>query len=108
DHLLVQLTDAAAAVDQMHAEEPAIRNRPRVRDCESAHPAAPADDTGGAIPDDARPQLGELIGRVTAGEHVQHVLELRAREIGEGIRATYELVQLVHGDLLLGGDRDDL
>ena len=66
------------------------------------------DDARRAIPGDARPQLGELVGRVTPGEHVEHVLELRAGEAGEGVRAPYELVQVVDGDLVIGADRDDL
>ena len=33
---------------------------------------------------------------------------MRARELGERIRAPHELVQVVDGDLLVGGDRDDL
>ena len=48
----------------------------------------------GAVPDDPRPQLGELVRRVAAGEHVEHVLELLAREVGERIRAADEPVQL--------------
>ena len=92
----------------MHTEEAAVRDRPGVCDRETAHAAPPANHAGGAIPDDARPQLGELVGRIPAGEHVEHVLELRARELGERIRAPHELVQVVDGDLLVGGDRDDL
>ena len=108
DHLLVELADAPAAVDEEDAEETAVGNRPRVRDREAPRAGAPADDAGGAIPDDARPKLRELVGRVAAGEHVEHVLELRARELGERVRASHELVQLVDRDLLVGADGDDL
>ena len=92
----------------MHAEEAAVGNRARVRDREPSRALPAADHSGGAIPDDARPQLGELVGRVAAGEHVEHVLELRARDVGEGIGAADELVQVVDADLLVGGDGDDL
>ncbi len=108
DHLLVELADAAPAVDEMHAEEPAVRDRSRIRDGEPPHAATAADDTRRAVPDDARPQLGELIGRITPGEHVEDVLELRTRQVGKRIGVTRERVQLVHGDLLVGCDRDDL
>ena len=108
DHLLVELADTAAAVDEIHAEETAIRNRAGVRHREPPGAGATADDAGGAIPDDARPELGELVGRVTAGKHVEHVLELCPREVGEWVRAAHELVQVVDGDLLVRRDRDDL
>src|SRR5439155_21092357 len=107
-HLLVQLADTAAAVDQVDAEKPAIRNRPGVRHGEPAHAAPAADDTGSAIPDDARPQLRELVARVPPGGHVQHVFGLRAREVREGIRSANELVQVVDGDFLFGSNRNDL
>ena len=108
DHLLVELADAAAAVDEVDAEEAAVGDRARVRDREPPRARAPADDAGGAIPDDPRPQLGELVRRVAAGEHVEHVLELLQREVGERIGAADERVQRRDLDLLLGHDRDDL
>ena len=108
DHLLVELADTAAAVDEIHAEKTAIRNRPRIGHRQPAGTAAASDDAGGAIPDDARSELGELVGRIAAREHVEHVLELRPREIREWVRATHELVQVVDRDLLVCCDRDDL
>ena len=56
----------------------------------------------------ARLELRELVGRVAAREHVEHVLELCAREVGERIGAADEVVQLADLDLLLRGDGDDL
>ena len=108
DHLLVELADAAAAVDEEDAEQAAVGDRAGVRDREPARAVAGADRAAGAVPDDARAQLGELVGRVAAGEHVEHVLELRAREVAERIRARDERVQVVDADLLVGRDRDDL
>ena len=107
-HLLVELADAAAAVDDEDAEETAVRDRAGVGDGEAARALPPAHDSAGAVPDDARPQLCELVGRIPAGEHVEHVLELRAREVGERIRAAHELVQRVDLDLRVGADADDL
>ncbi len=78
DHLLVELADPAAAVDELDAVEAAVRDRARVRDREPARAGAAADDAARPVPDDARPQLGELVGRIAAGEHVEHVLELDA------------------------------
>jgi hypothetical protein len=92
DHLLVELADAAAAVDDEDAEEAAVGNRPRVRDRKPARALPPAHDAGRPVPDDARPELGELVRRVAAGEHVEHVLELCARQVCEWIRAAHERV----------------
>src|SRR5439155_27283364 len=86
DHLLVELADPAAPVDEVHAEEAAVRDRARVRDGEPARPLAAPDHPGGAVPDDARPQLRELVGRIAPRQHVEHVLELAALERGERIR----------------------
>ena len=92
----------------MDAEQAAVGNRARVRDRELPRAAPAADDAGGAVPDDPGPQLGELVRRVAAGEHVEDVLELDAREVGEVVGAADELVELVDRDLLVGADRDDL
>jgi len=87
DHLLVELADAPAAVDQVDAEEPAVGDRARVGDGEPPRALPAPHDTAGAVPDDPRPQLGELVRGVAAVEHVKHVLELDARELGERIGA---------------------
>ncbi len=92
----------------MDAEEPAVGDRPGIRNSEAGGPATPPDDTGRPVPDDPRPQLGELVGGVPAREHVEHVLELDAGKVGKRVGAVHELQQLVHLDLLLRRDRDDL
>jgi hypothetical protein len=107
-HLFVELTDPAAAVDQIDAEEAAIRNRAGIRHRQPSHAAATANDACRAIPDDARPELGELVGGIPPGEHVEHVLELSPREVGERVGAAHELVQVVDRDLFISRDRDDL
>ncbi len=78
DHLLVQLTDAPAVAGQVHGVEAAIRDGARVRHGQALGPGAPAQLSRNAIPDDARPELDELVRRVTATEHVEHRFE-RAR-----------------------------
>ena len=108
DHLLVELADAAAAVDEVDAEEASVRDRAGVRDRKPAGALAPANHARSPIPDDARSQLGELVRGVAAGEHVEHVLELLARERRERVGAADEPVQRRDLDLLVGHDRDDL
>src|SRR5581483_8237733 len=81
-HLLVELADAPAAVDQVDAEETAVGDRAGVRDREPARALTPAHDPGAPVPDDARPQLRELVRGVAPGEHVEDVLELDAGEVG--------------------------
>src|SRR3954453_18487984 len=80
---------------------------PGVGDSEAARARAPTQQTRRAVPDDARPELRELVGRVAAREHVEDVLELRARKVGEGVGAADELVQLGDLNLLVRADRDD-
>ena len=62
----------------MDAVEPAVRDRARVRDSEALCAGAAANHTRRAVPDDARSQLRELVGRIATGQHVEHVLELRS------------------------------
>src|SRR5205814_499770 len=82
DHLLVELADTAA-LELEHPVQAAVRNGARVRDRKAAGPRSGAQRAAGAVPDDPWPQLGELVGRIPAGEHVEHVLELHARKLSE-------------------------
>ncbi len=75
DHLLVELADAPAVRQRDHVEA-AVGDRAGVGDRELAGASARPHDAGDAVPDDPRPQLGELARRVAAVEHVEHVLEL--------------------------------
>ena len=111
DHLLVELADAPA-VGQRHRVQAAVGDRPGVRHRELAGARAGLDRPRDPVPDDPRSQLGELGRRVAAVEHVEHVLELLAAELGVAVRAGDERVEVVDGDRLIlgcrGGDRDDL
>ena len=95
DHLLVQLADAPA-VGQVHAVQAAVGDRAGVGDRQLERALARPDRVLHAVPDDARPQLGELLGRVAAVEHVEHVVEQLARELGERVGAPHQLVQRRH------------
>ena len=97
DHLLVELPHAAP-VGERDREQAAVGNRPGVGHRELARPPPRPDRSGHAIPDDARAQLAELLRRVAPVEHVEHVLEQLARELGVGVGARDERVQLIHRD----------
>ncbi len=60
DHLLVELADPAA-VGEVDAEEPAVRDRAGVGDGQRARALAGAQRPGHAVPHDPRPQLAELL-----------------------------------------------
>ncbi len=106
DHLLVELADPAP-VGQVHREQPAVGDRARVGHGQRAGAAAGADRALEPVPHDPRPQLAELLRRVATVEHVEHVLELAAVELGVGPGAPEQLVQVVDGDAFVaGGGRD--
>ncbi len=81
-HLLVQLTDPAAALLRIGAgqedpEEPAVGDGAAGRHGESLGAGAARDRTGDPVPDHPRAQLGEGVGRIASGEHVEHGRERR-------------------------------
>ena len=109
NHLLVELADAAA-VREGHREQAAIGNGARVGHGQLAGAAPGPNRPGDAVPHDPRAQLAELGRRVAAVEHVEHVVELGARQLGIRIRAGDQRVEVVHRQGLLGrrGDGDHL
>ena len=107
DHLLVELADAPS-VGEVDAEEPAVGDRAGVGDRELARALAPADGSGGPVPDDPRAKLGEALGRVAAVEHVEDVLELLAGQLAVGLGGLDDALDLVDLPVLVGDHRDDL
>ena len=79
DHLLVELADPPAGraglAGHEHAEQAPVRDRAAARDRDDPSVAPALDDVGHPVPDDARLELGELVGRVGAGEHAEHAFE---------------------------------
>ncbi len=69
---------------------------------------AAADDPVGAIPHDPRTQLGKLVGRVAAREHVEHALELGQRQIPIGVGAADDAMKLIHLPLVHRSHGNDL
>ena len=107
DHLLVELAHAAA-VGEVDAVEAAVGDRARVGHGELAGALAPADDARGPVPGHPRPQLGEALRRIAAVEHVEHVLELLAPELGERLGGGDHPLHLVDVPLDVGDHRDDV
>ncbi len=89
DHLLVQLSHpspaplAGVGAGQEDAEQPAVGDRATGGDGQPLRPGPARDRAREAVPHQARPQFGEGVGGVAAGEHVQHTVERRLRERGE-------------------------
>ena len=76
DHLLVELADPVA-LGREHAVEAPVGDGAAADDGQHAGAGPGPERALGPVPDDAGPQLGELVGRVAAGQHVEDVLEQR-------------------------------
>ena len=74
----------------MDAVEAAVGDRAGVGDRELAGALAAAHGAGGPVPDQPRAKLGEPLRRIAAVEHVEHVLELLARELRERLGGGHE------------------
>ena len=89
-HLLVELADADRFLmfaGQKDTVKAAIRDGAGVENGKALCPLARSEQIGVAIPGDARAKLGEFLGRVLAGEQVEHAVKCGAGERGEGCRA---------------------
>jgi len=111
DHLFVELADAALARDGSEEKDPV---QPAVGDgaaVDDGH--APGAFAGGhpvldAVPRQPGLELREVVGEVAAREHVEHALEHRAGEPGEGRRAADDGVELLDVPGLYRGHRHNL
>ena len=74
-----------------HAEQAPVGNGAARGDRQPLGAAASGEGVGGTIPHQPRPQLGERLGRVAAGQHVEHRLEHTAGQAGERCRPPHEL-----------------
>ena len=81
DHLLVEFADAvgvaalALRAGQEHAEQAAVGDGAAAGDGQPLRAGPAVQGAGGAVPDQPGAQLGELLARVAAGQHVEHRLE---------------------------------
>ena len=112
DHLLVELADAPARRSRLAREEdpeqPAVRDRAAARHRDDARVPPALDDVRHAVPGEPGLELGELVGRIGAGEHPQHGLERLARQRLERRRPRDELEQLRNRPAVHDGHRHEL
>ena len=114
DHLLVELADPAAGAlaDEVDAEETPVGDGAAAGHGQPLRAGAAGEDAGDAVPDQARPELGELVGGVAAGEQVEGGVVGAAGQGRERRAAADQGVELVdvprveraHGHDLLGED----
>src|SRR6185503_13929918 len=106
-HLLVELAHAAT-VDGEHAEEPSVGDRPTGGDRQPAGALAPPQRVPPPVPDDPRPELGELVGGVATRQQVEDVAEQVVREVLEVRRTPQHASEISDVPLVHRAHRDDL
>ena len=87
---------------------PAVGDGPGVGDDQLAGTRAGLDVAAHPVPGDPGPQLGEEVGGITAGQHVEGGVEDRASEFGIGIGSADHVVQIVGGPRSMDDRRHDL
>ncbi len=112
DHLLVELADpqrcALTGVHHEHPEQAAVGDGAAGGDRETLSARAAGDPAGHPVPDDARPEFGELIGRVQAAEQVERRVVGGAGKPGERRTAPDGVVPVVDIQRIEGDRRDRL
>ncbi len=116
DHFLVQLTDPPAAAvgagifgsDEVDTEQPAVGDGAARGDGQPLCAGPARDGAFHPVPDDAGPQLGELVRRVPSREKVQGGIEGGARESGKRGGPAHDVEPLLDVDGFQRGGRDRL
>ncbi len=91
-----------------HAVQPAVGDRATGGDGQALGSGPPGEDVVDAVPAHPRPQLGELVGGIATRQHVQHPVELGARQLGEWRRGPHRGEQASSAPAVHGGHRHDL
>ena len=116
DHFLVELTDAVRVPPvglplrrgQEHAEQAAVRDGAAAGHRQPLRSRAAVQHAGGAVPDQPRAQLGELLAGIAARQHVEHRFQDRPGQAGERGGPPDHPVQLVHVPVVHRGHGHDL
>ena len=110
-HLFVELADARAGTvlaGEEDAVEPAVRNRAAVGDGDAPRALARGHDVLEPVPRQARPQVGEVVRRIAARQHVEHAFERAAAELGKRRGAAHGVEEAVDRPVIHRDHRDDL
>lgn len=109
DHLLVQLAHPAGPLaDHVDGEHPAVGDRAAAGHGEPLRAGAAGERARVAVPDDARAELGELVGGVPAGEQVEGRVVGAARQRRERGGPAHGVEPVVGVERVEGGRRDRL
>ena len=107
-HLLVELTHPLPVVHQIHRVETAIRDGSSTDHGQPLGAPASAQRPGEPVPDNPGSELGELVGRVTAAEHVEGRLQRPRPKVAERVGAPDQGAQLLHRPILHRAHCDNL
>ena len=110
-HLFVELADAGAGpalAGEEDAVEAAVGNRAAVGDGDPLRALARGQHVFEPVPRQARPQIGEVVRRIAAREHVEHAFEGAAAELGKRRGAPDGVEERVDRPLVHRHHRDDL
>ena len=111
DHLLVELADAsprALARGEEHGIQAPVRDGSPAGDGEPLRSGTAGERARDSVPDESRSQLGELVTRVTPGQHVEDRLQDGPGECGEGSGLAYQRLQVINGPVVHRAHGDDV
>ena len=96
------------SADEEHPEQAPVGDRAAAGHREPLRSGTAGQRAADAVPHQPGPQLGELVGRVAPGQHVEHRLEGRPREGGVGSGPAHHVVHHLDVPLVDADHRDDL
>ena len=108
NHLLVQLAESRSVGPEVDREHAAVGNRAGVHPHEQGCPAPGRQHTAPAVPGQARPQVGELLRRIPADQHVEHRGEHAAGQAVVRAGPPRHGKEIVDAPLPVAAHRDDL
>jgi hypothetical protein len=107
-HLLVELADARPVGPEVNPVEAPVRNGAGVGDGDQPGAAPRRQRVAVPVPDDARRQIGELVGGVAPGQHVEHGDQRLPAEVGVAGGAAHQRLERRQLPVLDGAHRHDV
>ena len=110
DHFLVELAHPGGPLGtgQEDTEQAPVGNRASTGDGQALGARPRSEQVASSVPGDPWPQLGEVVGGIAAGEHVQRRLQGAGGQVLEWRGPAYEDGKVVHGPLVDREHRDNL